>query len=140
MIILRGLLVLFLGLPISVNAQSYKTLYTQPVSVRVISDDNGVIQEEKDISCTPQTCCFKESFYCFMEGGRCLCDIHYCQEDANQKEYWLELSGSLAALYCRKPRLLHEYMGLCLCDPDQDPICGECNPPPPEMDFPLSIE
>lgn len=68
-----------------------------------------------------------------MENGKCICDIYYCKEDKNQKEYWLELAGTLAATYCRQPRLLHEYTGLCVCDPDQDPVCGECNPPADEI-------
>lgn len=134
MIKLRVLFTLFLGMPILANAQDFTSKHTQELVVRVLSDDNGVIKEEKGIFCTPQTCCFKEEFYCFMERGRCICDIYSCKEDKNQKEYWLEISGTLAATYCRQPRLLHEYTGLCLCDPDQDPVCtGECDPPADEI-------
>lgn len=130
MINLRVLFALFLSMPVLANAQDFTSKHTQQITVRVLSNDNGVIKEEKDIFCTPQTCCFKEKFYCFMESGKCICDIYYCKEDKNQKEYWLEIAGTLAETYCRQPHLLHEYTGLCVCDPDQDPVCGECNPPP----------
>lgn len=127
--LLRVLFVLLIGYPLGVNGQSFMSKHVKPVTVRILSDDNGLIQEEHFI-CNAKTCCFSEEYYCFMDAGRCICDIYACGEGTGQKPYWIEITGTLALKYCFNPRLVHQLTGLCLCDPAKKPPCGRCNPPP----------
>jgi len=128
---------LFLGLTVTASAEDFASKHTQQISVRLLSDNNGVLKEEKDMECTPETCCFEEKYYCAMEQGRCICDIYNCKEDDSQKEYWLEISGTLAQVYCLQPYLLHELTGLCQCNPSRTPYCGRCSIlPGPEIKVP----
>jgi hypothetical protein len=128
---------LFLGVTVSASAADFASKHTQPIAMRYLSDDNGTLKEEKYMKCTPTTCCFEEKFYCSMEQGRCICDIYNCKEGEKQKEYWLEISGTQAQIYCMQPHLLHELTGLCLCNPSRTPYCGRCSIlPGPEITIP----
>ncbi len=126
---------LLIGSTAPTQAQDFLSQHTSPVSVRLLSDDNGVLKEEKDMSYSPETFCFEEEFFCSMEQGRCICDVYSCNEEANQKEYWLEISGTLAQTYCLKPSLLNELTGLCLCNQNV-PYCRSCTIPR-EPDYPV---
>jgi len=124
---LKMLLVFLIGFPIIANANTISSKHIKPLTIRILSDDNGLIKEE-ELGCTGKTCCFEENYYCSLEAGKCICDIYMCQEASNQKEYWMEMTGFLAENYCEKPHLLHELTGLCLCDSAQM-LCGlQCDP------------
>jgi hypothetical protein len=104
----------------------------KPLLMRIMSDDDGNIVEEK-FQCTSNTCCFEELFYCDMEEGKCICDIYRCGETPNKKEYWIELTGVEAETICGRAHLMYRYTGLCLCDRNKQPPCGQCS-------FPLDEE
>lgn len=114
------------------NNDGFASQYVKPLTIKTFSkNDQGVIREES-LRCTPQTCCFSERFYCFMEEGKCICDLHVCEQwpdAAATKSYWMEFRGTEAEKYCGRSHLLHELTDLCLCDPDKDPPCAECNRP-----------
>ena len=131
--ILEILLVLLIGFPSFAKAYNISSKYVKPLTIRIISDDNGFIQEEK-VCCTRETCCFKENYYCAMESGRCICDIDMLPAGSNQKEYWMEITGMLSGKYCEKPQLLHTLTTLSLCDELQPPSnapLGACRYSPP---------
>lgn len=109
--------------------EGYALQYVKPIIVKIFSNMDGVTKEE-NFSCTPKTCCFSERFYCFMENGKCICDLHRCSARSDKKSYWMELSGTEAERYCGRPRLLHRLTNLCFCDRYKDSPCDECNPPP----------
>ncbi|MBA3812879.1 MAG: hypothetical protein H0X26_00060 [Alphaproteobacteria bacterium] len=119
----------------SAQHAGYSQKYVKPINIHILSrDSTGVVKKEK-FYCTPQTCCFAERFYCFMENGHCICDLHRCDIKPDKKNimsYWMEISGTEAERYCGRPRLLHELTQLCECDQDKTPPCSQCNPPPPE--------
>lgn len=125
-----GFFALFIGSVSLVYAQqeSFRMQYVKPIVVKIFSDHKGVIKEE-GIRCTPQTCCFSERFYCSMDNGRCFCDLHLCNQSRDKKNYWMEITGTEAERYCGRARRLHELTNLCLCDPDKDIPCIECNQP-----------
>jgi hypothetical protein len=130
---LGRIFVLFLGLTTLGHAtqDNFRAQYVQPLRIQIFSSTKGVTREEH-FYCTPQTCCFSEKFYCFMENGECYCDLHVCEEWPNSsdpKKYWMKMSGTDAEKYCGRPHLLHEATNLCLCDPDKNPPCDDCNPP-----------
>lgn len=125
--LLSILLVLLIGFPSFVHATSISSRHIKPLSIRIMSDDNGLIQEEK-LCCTRQTCCFDENYYCSMEDGKCICDINMLKESPNQKEYWMEITGILSMAYCEKPQLLHKLTTLCLCEQLQPPSKMKCYP------------
>lgn len=111
------------------NQDHFESQYVKPISIRILSSLKGVVQQETFI-CTPQTCCFSEKFYCYMANGQCICDIHRCNDWTDKKRYWIEITGTEAERYCGRSRLPHQLTsGICLCDPDKDPPCNECNPP-----------
>lgn len=113
------------------NHDGFKSQYVKPITIKIFSSKGGVIKEEH-FFCTPQTCCFSERFYCFMENGKCICDLHICEQWPNKldtKNYWMEITGTEAERHCGRPRLLHKLTNLCRCDPDKNPPCDECNPP-----------
>jgi len=123
---------LFLGCASIGHAdQDFKAQYSKPLTVKIFSRDKGIVQEEY-FRCTPQTCCFAEKSYCFMSYGECICDLERCEQwpdKANTKDYWMVIGGMEAERVCGRARRLHEVTGLCLCDPDKNPACDECNPP-----------
>jgi len=121
--ILEILLVLLIGFQSFANATSISSKFVKPLTIRIMSDDNGLIKEEK-LCCTRETCCFKENYYCDMEDGKCICDLYMPKEGPNQKEYWMEITGILSGAYCEKPQLLHKLTSLCLCDQLQPPPSG----------------
>lgn len=109
----------------------FELQYVKPLIIQIFSMDKDGVTREEYFQCTPQTCCFSEKFYCFMENGACICDLHLCEEwpdTLNTKRYWMRISGLFAERYCR-PHRLHELTKLGLCDPDKNPPCDECNPP-----------
>jgi len=120
--ILGILLILLMEFPICANASSISGQYLKPLMIKILSDNNGVAKEEH-MKCTGQTCCFEENYYCAIEGGVCVCDLYMCNEGPTQKEYWMELSGFNARMYCEDPHLLHKLTGLCLCSPNKTPSC-----------------
>ena len=96
--------------------ENFKLQYVQPIRIQIYSNNKGVTQEEY-FQCTPQTCCFSEKFYCFMDNGECYCDLHICEEWPNTpdtKRYWMKISGTAAEKYCGRARLLYELTDLCL--------------------------
>lgn len=110
--------------------QGYQLEYNKPIIIKVFSEsEQGVIRQES-IPCSPQSCCFAERFICFMEDGKCICDLHHCNGwFGDSKNYWMEISGFLAERYCGRFRLMHSLTQLCRCDPNKEPPCGTCNPP-----------
>lgn len=117
------------------NQEGFEMQYVKPIVIKVFSNTKGVVKEES-LRCTPQTCCFSERFYCFMENGKCICDLHVCHEWPEvAKSYWMEITGTESEKYCGRARFLHELTHLCLCDPNKIPACDECNPPSPGAIF-----
>lgn len=127
---LGGVFVLVMGWStITYAKDNFVSQYVEPIKIRVFSNTKKGPVTQESLHCTPQTCCFSEKFYCFMENGRCICDLHVCNQGIDKKSYWMEISGAEAEKYCGRPRLLHELTTLCICDPNKTPPCDECNPP-----------
>lgn len=133
--------VLLLGYSQGVLAaqDNFKAQYVPPLEIRIFSNEEGNTQEEY-IHCTPQTCCFSQRFWGFMDDGECICDLHLCEEwptEAATKAYWMVIRGAEAERVCR-PRELHKLTQLCLCDPYKNPPCDVCNPPVTAPQAPVS--
>lgn len=112
----------------------------KPIEIRIISRDEMGVDKREYFQCTPQTCCFAEDFYCFMENGHCVCDLHVCgRHKAPNKTYWMKIVGTEAERVCGRPRMLHDLTMLCQCDPYKAIPCGECNPPVPIVVPPVVI-
>lgn len=122
------LLVFLIGAPSLAWGQTLTSGHTKPFEIRILSDEKGVIKEEK-LSLTPQTFCFKEAYYCSMEEGKCICDLHRCNNPSPEKEYWIEITGILSETDCGLPHPLHNMTGLCLCAYNKSNPCEDCNPP-----------
>lgn len=127
--------------------KGFELKYVNNLNIQIFSSSKGVVQEEHLI-CTPQTCCFSERFYCFMEKGQCVCPLYVCERwpDKNsEKDYWMLISGTDAEKVCR-PGFLHDVTDLCLCDSNKDFPCDECDRPaqgpwlPPQQAPSLSPE
>lgn len=127
---LGGFFALFIGCAsiVHANKDGFKLQYVKPITIKIFSSNKGNIKEES-LRCTPQTCCFSERFYCYMDNGRCFCDLHLCNQDTDDKSYWMEIIGTEAEIYCGRAHKLHALTNLCLCDPDKDIPCDECNRP-----------
>lgn len=129
---LKVLLALSVGYSSIAHAkqEGFALQYAKPIIIKIYSNSKGVIKEEP-MSCTPETCCFSERYYCIMDSGICYCDLHLCNQGSKEKSYWMELTGTEAERYCGRSRMLHELTNLCLCDPDKDSPCDQCNRPCP---------
>lgn len=116
----------------SADLGGYESQYIKPVDITFYSREKTGAVKQEYLRCTPQTCCFSEGFYCFMERGRCICPLNRCEMWPNKKDtktYWMKISGTEAERYCGRSRMLHELTKLCLCGPDKMSPCNECNPP-----------